>query len=243
MDLEYYSAQKNFTAIENQVLSYISQHKNSLKDITIQKIADETFTSTSTIFRLAKKLGFKGFTDMIYHLTRQVQGDSSVEITQYLSGLSTSIENIFQRNDENLQLLIERIGKKEGALYILGTGYSGIIGEYLYKKILGKGELVYYSNGSDTNALFLNNLHRISDMICISKSGETELINSKAETAKSRGVGVISFTHSLDNSLAKLSDIAFVIDDNQFLDRNNINATQFYSLFLLYLEYVIEKSF
>ena len=99
----------------------------------------------------------------------------------------------------------------------------------LYKKILGQGELVYFSNGADSNALFLNNLHRITDIICISKSGETELVNSKAQIAKEKGIGVISFTRSDDNSLAKISDITFTIDDNQFLDRNNINPTQFYS--------------
>lgn len=68
-------------------------------------------------------------------------------------------------------------------------------------------------------------------------------MNTKAEIAKEKGIGVISFTHSSDNSLANLSDIAFTIDDNQFLDRNNINSTQFYSMLLLYLEYLIEKSF
>lgn len=243
MKHNYYTTNKKFTDIENTVLKYIDNNQTMLKDLTIQKLADETFTSKSTIFRLAKKLGFDGFTDMIYHLSRQQVKTEDGEVDTYIGDLSTSIQKIFIQNEKNLLDFVERTKKDDRSLYIIGTGYSGIIGEYLYKKILGQGELVYYSNGADTNALFLNNLHRISDIICVSKSGETDLVNTKAEIAKEKGIGVISFTHSSDNSLAKLSDIAFTIDDNQFLDRNNINSTQFYSMLLLYLEYLIEKSF
>lgn len=239
----YYTMNKNFTNIENTVLEYINNNQESLKDMTIQKLADETYTSKSTIFRLAKKLGFDGFTDMIYHLSRQQAKVDNAEVDTYIENLSTSIQKIFLQNEVNLMDFRNRTKQEEQSIYIIGTGYSGIIGEYMYKKILGQGKLVYYSNGADTNALFLNNLHRISDIICISKSGETELVNSKAQIAKEKGIGVISFTRSDDNSLAKISDITFTIDDNQFLDRNNINPTQFYSMLLLYLEYFIEKSF
>lgn len=206
-------------------------------------MADETFTSKSTIFRLAKKLGFNGYTDMIYHLSSQQDRQANVELEDYVMNLSDSMQRIFLQNDPMLQCFIQSLSSHEKSLYIIGTGYAGIIGEYLYKKILGKGELVYYSNGGDSNALFLNNLHRITNMVCISKSGETELVNSKARIAKENGIEVISFTHSEDNSLATMSDIPFVIYDNQFLDRNNIDPTQFYSMLLVYLEYVIEKSF
>lgn len=180
---------------------------------------------------------------MIYHLSKHQFIDDDGMLETYTQGLSSNVQKIFKQNEANLQQFIHQIDKEERFIYVIGTGYSGIIGEYLYKKVLGKGELVYYSNGADSNALFLSNIQRITDIICISKSGETDLVNSKAKLAKEHKIGVISFTHSPDNSLAKLSDIPFIIDDNQILDRNNINPTQFYSMLLLYLEYLIEKSF
>lgn len=243
MDYSYYSTNKDFTEIEKTVLDYISHYGNDLRKLTIQSLADDTFTSKSTIFRLAKKLGFNGYTDMIYHLSSQQDRRDNHNIEDYISNLSDSMLRIFQQNEPMLDQFIQSLSKNDKALYIIGTGYSGIIGEYLYKKILGKGELVYYSNGADSNALFLNNLHRISNIICISKSGKTESVNSKAQIARENNIEVISFTHSEDNSLALMSDIPFIIYDNQFLDRNNINPTQFYSMLLVYLEYVIEKSF
>lgn len=176
-------------------------------------------------------------------MSSQQDGRADINLDVYIANLSEGMRRIFLQNEPKLEKFIQELSANEKALYIIGTGYSGIIGEYLYKKILGKGELVYYSNGADSNALFLNNLHRISNIICISKSGKTESVNSKPEIARENNIEVISFTHSEDNSLAQMSDIPFVIYDNQFLNRNNINPTQFYSMLLVYLEYVIEKSF
>lgn len=238
-----YKKDKNYTEIENIVLNYMNDHQVELKEMTIQKLADETFTSKTTIFRLAKKLGFTGYTDMIYHLSRDKKPSIDHEVMTHVNHISANIEKTFLQNEENLKTFTKRMQLDNGALYIIGTGYSGIIGEYFYKKTMGQGEPVYYSNGADSNALFLNNIHRISNVMCISKSGETDSVYSKAVLAKEKDVGVISFTHSEDNSLAKISDIAFTIDDNQFLDQNNINSTQFYSMLLLYLEYLIETSF
>ena len=240
---EFFTSDKSFSEMENSVLEYLKLHKSNLKQLTIQKVADETYTSKSTIFRLSKKLGFEGFTDMIYHLSRQDVNVVNRDLDTYISGINEDVRNIFIQNEKALAQFRQMIQVNKSALYVIGTGYSGILGEYFYKKVLGKGELVYYANGADSNTLFINNLHRISQIICISKSGETALVNNKAMIAKEQGKGVISFTHSSDNTLAKQSDIAFIVDDNQFLDRNNVYSTHFYSLLLLYLEYVIEESF
>lgn len=240
---EFFTSDKSFSEMEHSVLEYLKLHKSDLKQLTIQKVADEAYTSKSTIFRLSKKLGFEGFTDMIYHLSKQDVNVENSDLDTYISGINDDVRNIFVQNEKALAQFSQMIKENKSALYVIGTGYSGILGEYFYKKVLGKGELVYYANGADSNTLFINNLHRISQIICISKSGETTLVNNKAMIAKEQGKGVISFTHSSDNTLARQSDIVFIVDDNQFLDRNNIYSTHFYSLLLLYLEYVIEQSF
>lgn len=240
---EFFTSDKSFSEMEHSVLEYLKLNKAHIKELTIQKVADETYTSKSTIFRLSKKLGFEGFTDMIYHLSKQDVNVENKDLDTYVRGINEDVRNIFIQNEKALAQFSQMIQENKSALYVIGTGYSGILGEYFYKKVLGKGELVYYANGADSNTLFINNLHRISQIICISKSGETALVNNKAMIAKEQGKGVISFTHSSDNTLARQSDIAFIVDDNQFLDRNNVYSTHFYSLLFLYLEYVIEESF
>lgn len=53
---QFYSNSQSYTEIEQNVLDYIANYQTDLKDLTIQKLAYETFTSKSTIFRLTKKL-------------------------------------------------------------------------------------------------------------------------------------------------------------------------------------------
>lgn len=53
---QFYSNSQSYTEIEQNVLDYIASYQTDLKDLTIQKLAYETFTSKSTIFRLTKKL-------------------------------------------------------------------------------------------------------------------------------------------------------------------------------------------
>ena len=167
---EFFTSDKSFSEMENSVLEYLKLHKSNLKQLTIQKVADETYTSKSTIFRLSKKLGFEGFTDMIYHLSRQDVNVVNRDLDTYISGINEDVRNIFIQNEKALAQFRQMIQVNKSALYVIGTGYSGILGEYFYKKVLGKGELVYYANGADSITLFINNLNLISQIICISKS-------------------------------------------------------------------------
>ena len=85
MDYSFYSTNKHFTEIERNVLDYVSRYPEDIKKLTIQTLADETFTSKSTIFRLAKKLGFNGYTDMIYHLSSQQDRQAPLKLFSQLT--------------------------------------------------------------------------------------------------------------------------------------------------------------
>lgn len=232
---------RKLSQLELSILDYLSAHSDQMHEMSIQKLAQETYTSTTTIFRLAKKLGFEGYTDMIYRLKHSspIQQEGIQETAELLS---EEVKRLFAQNELSLQQLVN-LNQKEHYIFILGTGYSGIIAEYLYKKLLGKGYMVVFSNGADTSALFANNIKRISQIICISKSGETDTINKKVVMAKDYRIPVISFTQDNNNRLAKMSDVSFVINDANPYDWDNIETSQFYPLLLMYLEYLVEKAF
>lgn len=50
----------SFSSVEKDVADYIVENGESILDMPIQQLAANTFTSTTTIIRLCKKLGFKG---------------------------------------------------------------------------------------------------------------------------------------------------------------------------------------
>lgn len=51
---------------EQSVLEYLMEHTEEALKIGIRGVAQKKYTSTATVMRLAKKLGFEGFREMIY---------------------------------------------------------------------------------------------------------------------------------------------------------------------------------
>lgn len=54
---------ENFSAAENAVIAYILEDPKLAVSLSIRGLADRTYTSAAVIFRLCRKLGFKGYTE------------------------------------------------------------------------------------------------------------------------------------------------------------------------------------
>ena len=84
MSLEYFTNKYQLTKLEKNLLSYLYKNANSLKKIGIRTVAKENFTSTTSIYKLCKKLGFEGYSDLIYHISYSVavndRQDNEIEL-------------------------------------------------------------------------------------------------------------------------------------------------------------------
>lgn len=58
----------NLNEVDVSILEFIQANQSRLDQITIQEMAKANYTSTSTVFRLAKKLGFSGYREMLFNL-------------------------------------------------------------------------------------------------------------------------------------------------------------------------------
>ncbi len=61
MLIELLEQKEDFTSSEIQIADYILKNPFDISELTIQKLADATFTSKSSIYRLCKKLGVDSF--------------------------------------------------------------------------------------------------------------------------------------------------------------------------------------
>ena len=52
-----------FSNSERIIVDYILQKQDEIKDYSTKMIADETYTSPSTLIRISKKLGFQGWNE------------------------------------------------------------------------------------------------------------------------------------------------------------------------------------
>ena len=60
---------------EKRVITSITAHiERGEKRVGIQQIANENFLSTTTIVKMCKRLGFEGYSELYYYLSRQLNG-------------------------------------------------------------------------------------------------------------------------------------------------------------------------
>ena len=243
MDLNKFTFGKKLTDLELSILDYIVENIEEIQDVGVRDIANATFTSPSSVIRLSKKMGFTGYTDMYYSLLPIVK-KSKVDTYDAGSGIldfdfSEILADFSEEKIENFNRHI--LNKSDKYIFIYATGFSNIIAEYIYKKLLVLGRKVIVSSGSDSIGIFENNLEDISAMLVVSKSGETEQVYNKLTKAVEADIFTISFTQDSQNRMAELTDLNIPIKDLHQLDDRNMLPNVFFPGVLLTFEFLLEK--
>lgn len=65
IDIEKLTCGIQLTDIERNVLEYLLTHLDQALKLGVRGVARENFTSTSTVMRLSRKLGYNGFIEKI----------------------------------------------------------------------------------------------------------------------------------------------------------------------------------
>ncbi|MCW6107448.1 MurR/RpiR family transcriptional regulator [Clostridium sporogenes] len=241
MDISKFIQNKGLTEIEIEVLNYMIDNINDINKMGVRGVAKNNFTSTSTIMRLAKKLGYSGFLEMQYNLLSLTKNELKDNLNDSSFIESLNMDGLLEKNSKEaindfINILLNDDHK---FIFIYANGFSGIVAEYINKKLLVMGKRCILSNGTDSIGVFENNLDFISAIIVISKSGETPMVLNKVITAKEHNIKVVSFTNERENSISKLSDIRFKIQDTNKLDDRNLMPNTFFPKVLVLIELLV----
>lgn len=232
---------KNLTDAEEKVLRYIIDHIDDVIKMGVRTIAKNNYTSTSTIMRLTKKLGYAGFVDMYYRLLPLVKNaeSSRCENVDFINSfLNNSLLQHY--NYQQIKKFAKILNQeKDKFIFIYATGFSAIMAEYIYKKLLVLGKKCILASGMDSVGVFENNLDYIGCLLVVSRSGETKQVLDKVKTAKENNIFTISFTNDSDSSINKLSDIKFKIEDSNKLDDRNMMPNTFFPNLLMLVEMIV----
>lgn len=241
MDISKFIQNKGLTQTELQVLNYIIDNIDDVLKMGVRGVAKNNFTSTSTIMRLSKKLGYSGFLEMQYNLLYLTKNQSKDNLNDNDFIESLNMNSLLKENSrEAIDGFIDILSNDDHKfIFIYANGFSGIVAEYVNKKLLVMGKRCIMSNGTDSVGVFENNLDFVSAIIVISKSGETPMVLNKVKTAKKHNIKVVSFTNESENSISKLSDIRFKIKDTNKLDDRNLRPNTFFPKVLVLVELLV----
>lgn len=229
------------TSAEAAVLEAIFAHGPSARSIGVRGIAAECFTSTSTLMRLARKLGYQGFVDMCYQLPLEESPDT-VFVTRQAGAIPDRVE--FEVPAENREAIVDvarRLHRVGGSVHIYGCGYSSLLARYLSKKLLGLGVRVIFSSADDSISIFENNLDRTDSLIVVTRSGRTTRVLKRVEMAADEGIFTVAFTGNHDSPVRQGSDISIVASDENVLDDRNTEPSLFFARTLMLMEFLVDE--
>lgn len=115
---------------ERKVITSITAHiERGEKRAGIQQIAAENYLSTASIIKMCKRLGFDGYSELYYHLSRQLTGtDKRTEDT-----LGSFVDNY---SDALVSSFCELLrARRKGKIFTTGEGFSNIVGTYIVQRM------------------------------------------------------------------------------------------------------------
>lgn len=193
MNLEHLSEKFELNDLEKQIVRYIQEHLTDLKSIGIRQMAKDNYTSTSTIYKLCKKFGFDGYSDMIYHLTSTKDNHTIDFHEQYRSFY------------EQFQSLLQDHSKR---IIVFGLGFSAPIAEYMQQRLTLLG---YQAMCVVHMEMFSPHFFDNTVFIVVSYSGKTPRLNEIIKTAHHNHVPIISFIGNAHSPIIQLSSLPITI--------------------------------
>lgn len=224
---------EKLTENEKRVYSYVTKNIRDVENLKIKEIAKNTFTSSATVIRTAKKLGFKGYKELIYKVVNK----------KTILGCNIIGQRFDIKNEEVLNEIIELIDRGKVTLY--AEGLAGTIVLYIYKKLLLAGKNVELFS-SPVCRLMLSN-HEVEvdydAIIIVSRLGKEDIPFKVAEYLKGLGSKVILFTSTKKSKLYNIADLAFEYKEHSDGSYENYYPTQFFGYTILFFEELFKAYF
>ena len=215
--LNYHS----LSEVQRRIADYVLENGSQVMFHSITGLASECATSETTIMRFLRKIGFDSYQVFRVRLAQGLQqdnpryafsdikkNDTISEIREkVISSTVTAMEDIRSLiPDESLERAVKMI-LCAGRVFIFGVGSSAYIAGDLFHKLIRLGLNAGVSHDPHIMAIQSAQATPGDLLVCVSHSGESEVILESTRIAKDRGASVLVLTSYPRSSLSKISDV------------------------------------
>lgn len=217
-------ALKHLTVQEQAVVDYILDNPRALVDMSINELAHASATSSSTVMRLCKKLGFKGYSELrfIYacdypeiikqrEMNRIEPFDAESSIDDIMEKLPfvymKSIDFTKSVMSRNTIIRVTNMMKNASRIEIYGAGVNYDLGRMIaYKFDAVHKDCVVY-NASHWEHIKYLEMSKIPTLaILISHTGKNPTVLEAAARLKRSGIKTVSITSDNNSKLSQITD-------------------------------------
>lgn len=218
-----------FSNSERVIIDFILKEKMTIKNMTMKEIANATYTSPSTLIRIAHKMKFKGWNELKeaylkeeeYLQTHFLDIDANLPFSNddTIMSIASKIATLKKEaiddtlslvRHDDLQKAVQMI-KKASSIYVFAVSNNGLITQEfahnmsrIKKKVTIcnlQGELVYSAINVDVQ----------SCAIIVSYSGETPILSRVIQALKMNGIPIIAITNIGENTVSRNADVVLRI--------------------------------
>lgn len=203
MDVQLMERWNSLSVSEMRILREIVARIEQGDDrVPIRAVAQASFVSTTSIVRLAKKLGFEGFSELLYSLKHERASSLAPNMPGFCERMVASEESRSQ-----LESLAEELalGSYE-RINIMGVGYSDLTACYLCNRLLEHGFFASTKSPLDFRD------DRSYLMLFVSESGETKDLTFVQDRCRPRGVVDYVFTADRSSTLGSGSAHCILVE-------------------------------
>jgi len=237
--------------VYEKIQNYLQENINSIEEISSTQIANELSISQASVVKYAKKMGFKGFSelkiskikekeidykgfsDKLIHNNVSVNDSEDIIVkkiySEEIKSLSDTMESV---NIKNLIKIVKEINNAN-KIIVNGIGSSGIVAQDLVHKLIKIGKFAIYHADFHHQIIQLQSFNSKDVLINISHSGETKEVLKIVKEAKKNKIKVISITSNLENSLSNLSDFVLITKTEESNLRSSAMSSRISQLFLI----------
>ena len=214
----------DFSNSKKAIIDFILDKKTAIKDMTTKDIANATYTSPSTLIRIAHKMNFNGWNELKEAYLKEedylqshfcnVDANYPFQNNDTIMSISSKIATLKKESiDDTLSLITHddlqkaiQIIRKASSVQLFAVSNNLYISQEfkhnmnrIRKRVdicSTQGELVYTACTCDPKSCAL----------VISYSGETPILKRTVLALKAQNIPVIAVTNIGDNTVARLSD-------------------------------------
>lgn len=225
----------SFSDAEQTLVDYIIEHPEGLQDLTTKKLAALTHTNPTSLIRVAKKLGFSGWTDL---------KEAYLEEWRYLNSHFTTVDaNLPFHQKDHLLSIANKIGALQqntihdtlsliepetlqqaqqllldaDEIKVFASYTNAIIAQDFVTKMRRINKKVTISSTYDYSTYEAHSSNAKTCAILISYTGENDLFLDCLSILKKQQAAIIGITSIGDNTIATQSDCSLKITTREKL--------------------------
>lgn len=189
LDIEKLIDKYQLNKSESQVLRFMEKNKPTIKNMGIREVAKHCFVSPASIINMAKKIGFSGYSELLYSFLN--------------TDTSENAPHTFTDDEKNkfIELFLRYHEKR---IMVLGFGFSQIIANYFSEYL----NLYGFRSSAHSHLELIRKTNKDDILIIlISNSGNTVRLAELASMSDEQNIETIAFVGERNSKIGSLATL------------------------------------